>query len=245
MHGQLAGKVIILTGGAGGQGRAAARLLVSEGARLVFTDRDPSGEALSSELGSDALFLRHDIANPEHWARVVNTTVGHFGGIDGLVNNAGIAGRDRVETLTPDGLHQYFDINVVGALNGIQAVLPAMRERGGGSIVNVASTAALRATPGLAGYAISKWALRGLTRNAASELAADRIRVNLVLPGAVDVQMIKDEQAPAGKASVAAQIPLGRVARAEEIVRASLFLLSDAATYITGEELVIDGGWSI
>jgi len=243
MTGQLANKVVVLTGAAGGQGRVAARLLVAEGARVVLTDRDPDGAAVAEDLGASACYLAHDVADRDGWARVVAAANARFGGIDGLVNNAGIAGRDTVETLSAEAMTRYFAVNVIGALNGIQAVLPAMRERGAGAIVNIASISALRATPGLVGYGTSKWALRGLTRNAAAELAADRIRVNLVLPGAVDVQMIKDAEASVGKAGVAAQVPLGRVAAAEEIVRATIFLLSDAASYITGEELTVDGGW--
>lgn len=243
MSGALAGKVVILTGASGGQGRVAARLLVEEGARVVLTDRDPSGEDLAASLGPEACFLAHDVTSPDEWAGVVARCVELYGGVDGLVNNAAVAGRDGIETLSPESLRRYFEVNVIGALNGIQAVLPAMRARGKGSIVNVASISARRATPGLVGYGTSKWALRGLTRNAAAELAADRIRVNLVLPGAVDVRMIKDGEGAAGKASAARQIPLGRVATADEIVRATIFLLSDAAGYVTGEELTVDGGW--
>lgn len=243
MSAQLDGKVVILTGGAGGQGMVAARLLVQAGARVVVTDRDPAGADNASALGANAHFMAHDITDPEAWARVVAEAASRFGGVDGLVNNAAIAGRDSVESLSPDSLRRYLDVNVIGALNGMQAVLPAMRARGQGAIVNVASISALRATPGLVGYGTSKWALRGLTHNAAVEFARDRIRVNLVLPGAVDVRMIRDEAAPAGKADAATAIPLGRVAAPEEIVRATLFLLSDAASYITGEELTVDGGW--
>jgi len=243
MSGVLSGKVIVLTGAAGGQGRVAARMLVEEGARVVLTDRNPDGAEVAASLGADTNFVVHDITEPDAWTQVVGLAVSRFGGVDGLVNNAAIAGRDTVETLTAERMRAYFDVNVIGALNGIHAVLATMRARGGGSIVNVASIAARRATPGLAGYGTSKWALRGLTRNAAAELAASRIRVNLVLPGAVDVQMIRDDQAAAGKDAVARAVPMGRVATASEIVRATIFLLSDAASYITGEELTVDGGW--
>lgn len=244
MSSQLDGKVVILTGAAGGQGRIAARLLVEEGARVILTDRDPSGAKLADALGAAASFVPHDITAPDDWGRVVDTCLDRFGRIDGLVNNAAIAGRDTVESLTPETLRRYMDVNVIGALNGIQAVVPAMRRGGSGAIVNIASISALRATPGIVGYGISKWAMRGLTRNAAVELAPDRIRVNLVLPGAVEVQMIKDGTASADKDAVAGLVPLGRVARAEEIMRATIFLLSDNASYVTGEEFVVDGGWS-
>jgi 3alpha(or 20beta)-hydroxysteroid dehydrogenase len=161
-----------------------------------------------------------------------------------LINNAAIAGRDEVASMTPERLRGYFDVNVIGALNGMQAVLPAMQRRGGGAIVNIASISALRSTPGLAGYGISKWALRGLSRYAAAEFAAHRIRVNLVLPGAVNVSMVKEEAASPGKSSFAEQVPLKRLASSEEIARAALFLASDAASYVTGAELIVDGGVS-
>lgn len=241
MSGALAGKVVILTGAAGGQGRIAARLIVEAGAKLVMTDRDAGGFPAAVEIG--AVFASHDITDRSAWDRVVSTAIETFGGVDVLINNAAIAGRDTIATMPAERLARYFEVNVIGALNGIQAVLPAMRARGGGSIVNIASISALRATPGIVGYGTSKWALRGLTHNAAAELAADKVRVNLVLPGAVSVAMIKDAEAPAGKQSVAAQVPLGRVAEPEEIARTAIFLASDAASYVTGAELAVDGGW--
>jgi 3alpha(or 20beta)-hydroxysteroid dehydrogenase len=243
MSGELSGRVVILTGAAGGQGRITARLLIEAGASVVLTDRDPSGAALADELGASALFLPHDITDPEAWTGIVSAAVARFGGLDGLVNNAAIAGRDSLDSLSPDRLRAYLDVNVLGALNGVRAVLPALRARGGGSIVNIASISALRATPGLVGYGVSKWALRGLTRNAAAELASQQIRVNLVLPGAVEVSMIKDAAAAPAKSAVADQVPMGRVARCEEIARTTVFLLSEAASYTTGAELVVDGGW--
>jgi len=175
---------------------------------------------------------------------VVAAACARFGGLDVLINNAAIAGRDDVASIAPERLHGYFDVNVLGALNGMQAVLPTFKRRGGGAIVNIASISALRSTPGLAGYGISKWALRGLSRYAAAEFAAHRIRVNLVLPGAVDVSMIKDAAASPGKSNFAEQVPLKRLASSEEIARTALFLASDAASYVTGAELIVDGGIS-
>jgi 3alpha(or 20beta)-hydroxysteroid dehydrogenase len=242
--GTLTDKVLVLTGASGGQGRIAARVFAEAGARLILTDLDESGVEVANTIGPNAMFIRHDIRRREEWDGVVLAAVARFGGIDVLVNNAGIAGRDVVGTLTPERMHGYFDVNVIGALNGMQAVLPAMRARGGGAIVNICSISALRSTPGLAGYGISKWALRGLSRYAAGEFAADRVRVNLVLPGAVDVTMIKDATSGADKSAFAEQVPLKRVASSEEIARTVLFLSSDAASYVTGAELVVDGGIS-
>ncbi len=241
--GALAGKVLLLTGAAGGQGRLAARVFADAGASLVLTDREASGREVAEMIGSKAIFLQHDIREREQWNSVVATACERFGGLDVLINNAAIAGRDDVASMTPERLQGYFDVNVIGALNGMQAVLPAMQRRGG-AIVNIASISALRSTPGLAGYGISKWALRGLSRYAAAEFAVHRIRVNLVLPGAVNVSMIKDPPASHGKSNFAEQVPLKRLASSEEIARTALFLASDAASYVTGAELVVDGGVS-
>jgi 3alpha(or 20beta)-hydroxysteroid dehydrogenase len=242
--GALTDKVLVLTGAAGGQGRVAARVFAEAGARLILTDRDPSGAEVATGLGPDAVFLRHDVSIRADWDAVIAAAIERFGGIDVLINNAGIAGRDDVQSLTPERMRGYLDVNLLGALSGIQAVVPAMRARGGGSIVNICSISALRSTPGLAGYGISKWALRGLSRYAAADLAPHKVRVNLVLPGAVDVAMIKDAQSGGGKEAFARQVPLGRLARSEEIAQAALFLASDAASYVTGAELVADGGLS-
>ncbi len=245
MNGALSGKVVIVTGASGGQGRIAAQLIVEAGGTLVMTDRDTGGADIATMIGESALFVEHDVTDRVAWDRVVAAATERFGGVDVLINNAAIAGRDTIEGMPPERLARYFEVNVIGALNGIQAVLPAMRTRGAGAIVNIASISALRATPGLVGYGTSKWALGGLTRNAAAELAPDQVRVNLVLPGAVDVPMIRDAAAPAGKQYVAAQVPLGRVAEPHEIARIAIFLASDAASYVTGAELRADGGWCV
>ncbi|MBL8546432.1 MAG: SDR family oxidoreductase [Hyphomonadaceae bacterium] len=244
MAGELAGKVVIFTGAAGGQGRVAAPLLAAAGARLVLTDRDESAAAVARTIGPQALFVKHDVSDRAAWDEVVKIAVETFGGVDVLINNAGVAGRDQVQSLTPERLRSYLDVNLMGALNGMQAVLPALKARGGGAIVNVASIAALRSTPGLAGYGVSKWALRGLSRYAAAEFAADKVRVNLVLPGALDVSMITDAAAGSGKSSFAQSVPMKRVATSREIARVVLFLASDAASYVTGAELTVDGGYS-
>ncbi len=244
MAGTLSGKTVVLTGAAGGQGRVASRLIAAAGANLVLADIDETVHDVAAALGPSTIAMRHDVTSAADWKALVAKAVERFGGVDVLINNAGLAGRDSVETLTPDRLHAYFNVNVIGALNGIQAVVPVMRTRGGGAIVNVASISAMQATPGLVGYGTSKWALRGLSRNAAAELAGDKIRVNLVLPGAVDVAMIKDDAAADGKDAVARLVPLGRVAKSEEIARTVMFLASDAASYVTGAELAVDGGWT-
>ena len=143
----LAGKVVILTGAAGGQGRVASQLIADEGAKIALTDRDESGAALADAIGVDAVFMKHDVTDPTEWAHVVRAARDRFGTVDILINNAAIAGRDTIEMMTSDRLRGYIEVNVFGALNGIQAVLPAMRAGGGGAIVNIGSISALRATP--------------------------------------------------------------------------------------------------
>jgi 3alpha(or 20beta)-hydroxysteroid dehydrogenase len=244
MKGALFGKVLLLTGAAGGQGRVAARIFAEAGAQLLLTDREAVEHEWLEGLGSAAMFQIHDVRQREQWDAVVAAGIARYGRIDVLINNAGIAGHDSVATMTPARLQGYIDTNVVGALHGMQTVLPVMREQGGGAIVNIGSISALSSTPGLVGYGVSKWALRGLSRNAAAEFAPLKIRVNLVLPGAVEVSMIKDDAAAEGKQSYAERIPLRRVASCEEIAHSALFLASDAASYVTGAELVVDGGVS-
>jgi 3alpha(or 20beta)-hydroxysteroid dehydrogenase len=242
MAGMLDGKVVILTGAAGGQGKVGAALLAAEGARVILTDTNDAGASVAEQIGERAVFVHHDVSSETDWKLVAHTAVERFGGIDVLINNAGIAGYESVGSLTPARLHRYVDVNVCGALLGIQAVIPTMRLRGGGSIINVISISALRGIRGLSGYGIGKWALRGLSRYAAVDLGEERIRVNAVLPGAVDVTMVKREGSDESKAAVASQTPLKRVAHAQEIARVVLFLASDASSYMTGAEIVVDGG---
>ncbi|MDX2276916.1 MAG: glucose 1-dehydrogenase [Hyphomonadaceae bacterium] len=237
-------KVVILTGAAGGLGQAAARIFADAGAKLVLTDRNADGAAVAQSFGAQAVFVRHDVSVREAWDAVVAAACGAFGGVDVLINNAGIAGRDSVESLTAERLRGYLDVNLIGAMNGMQAVAEIMRRRGGGSIINIASISALASTPNLTGYGVSKWALRGLSRYAAAEFAGSGIRVNLVLPGALEVAMIKDASASSGKSNFAESVPLKRLASAEEVARVMLFLASDAASYVTGAELTVDGGYT-
>ncbi|WP_157218945.1 SDR family NAD(P)-dependent oxidoreductase [Flavisphingomonas formosensis] len=237
----LDGKVAIITGGSRGQGAAEARLFLAEGASVVLTDLNPDGAALAEELGERAAFLTHDVADRAGWAKVVETAESRFGRIDILINNAGITGYEPIDQITPERMQRYMDIHVHGALYGIQAVLPAMR-RQGGAVVNVASTAALRGYPTYVGYGVSKWAMRGLTRYAAHDLVADGIRINTILPGGIDTPMLNQAEGAALIDAARNAVPMKRFGIAEEIARVALFLVSDASSYMTGAELVVDGG---
>ncbi|MFD7323471.1 glucose 1-dehydrogenase [Streptomyces sp. NPDC059875] len=232
------GKVVIVTGAARGQGAAEARLLVAAGARVVCTDvREEEGRAVAAELGDAGVFVRHDVTSAEDWREVASAAVTAYGRIDALVNNAALWRTAPVESETYENFELLLRVNLLGPFLGIQAVVPALREAGGGSIVNVSSTAGLVGIPGHAAYGSSKFGLRGLTRSSALDLARYGIRVNSVHPGAVDTPMTA---AVAGRDW--SHVPLGRMGRAEEVGELIAFLVSDASSYMTGAEFTVDGG---
>jgi 3alpha(or 20beta)-hydroxysteroid dehydrogenase len=244
--GRLAGKTAIVTGAAQGMGAETARIFAEQGARVVLMDiQSDRGGALARDIGSPAVFAEGDVRREADWARTVATACARFGGVDILVNNAGIWNVATLETLKRENLQEMLDVNLFGVVLGMQAVIPSMRERGGGSIVNISSVAGLQGTNGLAAYAASKWAVRGVTKVAAMELGLHGIRVNSIHPGGVDTPMSN----PNGIArsvidGYMKHVPLRRIAGPEEIARMSLFLASDEASYVNGTELVVDGGWA-
>ena len=237
------GKVVLISGGARGQGAAEARMLVAEGARVVLGDvLEAEGQRLAAELGGAALFLRQDVTVQADWARMVEAAE-RLGGLHGLVNNAGIY---RPATLleTDAALYeQHVRINQFGCFLGMKAVVPAMERAGGGSIVNISSVAGLQGSPGAFAYSATKWALRGMTKSAAVDLAARGIRVNSVHPGPIDTEMLK-VRTPEENARRLELVPMRRQGTAEEVAQLVLFLLSDDSAYITGAEIAIDGAAS-
>ena len=236
---RLEGRTIIITGAAQGQGAAEARACVAEGAAVVATDVDDErGEALAAEIG--ATYFHLDVASDEQWASVVGATVERHGRLDGLVNNAGIFAAQPMLDADPAMTERIWEINQLGTWSGMRHVAPAMADSGGGSIVNISSIAAMGGYPAAA-YTASKWAVRGMTKTAAKEFAAMGIRVNSVHPGIVDTAMLEGTP-PERKAQLAASVPLGRVGTVDDIVGPVLFLLSDESAYMTGAELVVDGG---
>jgi 3alpha(or 20beta)-hydroxysteroid dehydrogenase len=242
--GQLEGKVAIITGAGRGQGLAEAKLFIKEGALVVATDVVPeAGEAIG-RLGEKAAFFHHDVVSESAWAEVVAATLSRFGRIDILVNNAGIYQPASLQDTDRVALERHIQINQVGPFLGMRAVLDAMRDGGGGSIVNISSVAAFKGLPGQIAYSTTKWALRGMTKSAASDLAPFGIRVNSVHPGLIDTPMIADISQE--KLSFfSSLIPLGRPGKAPEVATAVLWLASDASSYVTGAELAVDGGTSL
>ena len=240
--GRLQGKVAIVTGAARGMGEAHARLFIAEGARVVLTDvLEAEGHAVVQALGEDARFVRHDVSDARGWEVVVAEALKAFGRLDVLVNNAATYDPKPLVETSAEALTRHFQVNVLGAMLGMQAVVEPMRAAGGGSIVNISSISGVRHIPGQVAYATSKWALRGMSGCAAAELGRVGVRVNTIFPGITDTAMIAlnpAEQNEYGERLV----PLSRRAQPAEVSEAVLFLASDAASYVNGAELHVDGG---
>ena len=256
--GQIDGKVALVTGGANGIGAAIARTFAREGGSIVLTDLDDArGEALAAELvqtGARALYLQQDVTDERRWPQVIDAVAERFGRLDALVANAGIAIRGPIVDMTlADWRHQQA-VNLDGVFLAFKHAVPLMRRSGGGSIVMMSSVAGLRGAPGLAGYCATKGGVRLFAKAAAMECATagDHIRVNSVHPGiiATDIwsRMVNGggnerRNAPLDPHELAAvATPLGFAGAAEDIANGVLFLVSDASRYMTGSELVIDGG---
>lgn len=245
MH-ALAGKVAIITGAARGQGAAAARLFVAEGARVVVADvLDEVGKELADSLGDTALYRHLDVSSEDDWASVVGEAVETLGGVDVLVNNAGILGFAALPDMPLADYLRIVNVNQVGAFLGMRAVAKPMMAAGHGSIVNISSVEGLSGMPYLTAYTSTKFAIRGMTKVAALELGPHGIRVNSVHPGMIETDMVKEaaglgvDLAPAAK-----RIALKRMGQPEDIAEVVLFLASDRSAYVTGAELAADGGAS-
>jgi 3alpha(or 20beta)-hydroxysteroid dehydrogenase len=238
--GRLSGKVAIITGAAGGQGEAEARLFVAEGAQVMITDVQDQVEQVAADLGDAAAFLKHDVADAAAWAEVVAETLRRFGKVDGLVNNAAIFNPKPLIETTAAELEQHFRVNQLGVFLGMQAVIAPMQAAGAGSIVNIASVSGLRNIPGQYAYAMSKWAVRGMTGNAAAELTRLGIRVNGVYPGLINTPMLAGNSEETN-ARFARSVPIGRMAEPGEVAEVVAFLISDASSYVSGAEIAVDG----
>jgi 3alpha(or 20beta)-hydroxysteroid dehydrogenase len=243
--GRLDGRVALITGGARGQGAADARLFAAEGAHVVIGDvLDAAGAGVANEIGEHARYYHHDVTEPEGWSNIVAAALDDFGKLDILVNNAGIFNWTPLATTTAKEYMRFVGINQIGVFLGMQAVIDPMTANGQGSIINVASHDAMTGRSGKIAYQATKWAVRGMTKGAAVELAPFGIRVNSIHPGSVDTPMLDEIMAetPVTKAMVAASIPTGRITSAEDIANLALFLASDESRQCNGAEFVIDGG---
>lgn len=240
----LSGKAVVITGGARGLGAAAARAVVDGGGRVLITDvLEAEGAEAAAELGAAARFLRHDVTSEADWRAALDHVLAEFGRFDGLVNNAGIATGQFLEHESVEHFRRVVEVNLTGTFIGMKTAIPLLRANGGGSIVNVSSAAGLTGLALTAGYGASKWGVRGLSKIGAVELAEARIRVNSVHPGMTLTPMTAPVGIRAGEGNYPGA-PLGRVGVPEEIAAAVAFLLSDAASYTTGAELAVDGGWT-
>ncbi|HTU00241.1 MAG TPA: SDR family oxidoreductase [Candidatus Sulfotelmatobacter sp.] len=247
----MTGKVAIVTGGASGIGEATCRLFARERIRglLIADVNEARGRALEAELqaaGADARFRLLDVSREPEWAGTMADVLARYGRLDVLVNNAGRGGpiiRPPVEATTEEGLDVSFAVNAKGMLFGMKHAIPAMRRGGGGSIVNVISVYAMVGDVLATAYAVSKGAARALTRTAAVQYAAENIRVNGVFPGFVETPMTRELHAQPGVREHRLSLtPIGRLATPLDIAHGILFLASDESSYMTGSELVIDGG---
>ena len=244
--GKLDGQVALISGAARGQGEAQARLFAREGAAVVLGDvLEAEGRQVAESIidtGGQAMFRNLDVTDQSGWSEVVGQAMEQFGGLNILINNAGILRAGTIEDSTLEEYLEVIDINQVGVWLGIRAAIEPMREAGGGCIVNVSSTAGYEGYAGLSGYVSSKFAVRGITKVAALELAPYNIRVNSVHPGQIDTPMVRDPRiggSPEGEISVTS--PIARAGLPEEVAKMMLFIAADA-TYSTGAEFQIDGG---
>ena len=246
--GRLDGKVALISGGARGQGAEEARLMAREGAKVVFGDiLDDQGKQVEAEIteaGLDGTYVHLDVTRESEWESAVDTAVSKYGGLHILVNNAGILIRKSIEETTEEEWDRIMGINVKGVFLGTKHAIPAMRSSGGGSIVNISSTAGLVGSlEGSPSYTATKGAVRLFTKATAIQHAKDGIRCNSVHPGPIDTEMIRDTMTdPDRWAARMRRLPMGRVGTAMDIAFGVLYLASDEASFVTGTELVIDGG---
>lgn len=247
---RLAGKVALVSGGARGMGATEARLFAREGANVVIGDvLEDEGRQTAAEInaaGGKALFVRLDVTSEASWQQAIETAVNQFGKLDILVNNAGISIKGRVEDTSVEDWNRVMDINAKGVFLGTKAAIPAMRRAGGGSIINISSQLGLVGVDNSSPqYQASKGAVRLLTKATAMQYAGEGIRANSVHPGPIATPMTAERRAdPDYFKLTVSRIPLGRYGQPEDVAYGVLYLASDESSFVTGSELVIDGGWT-
>ena len=246
--GRLDGKVVLISGGARGQGALETELFASEGARVVFGDvLGDEGQAVErriSESGGEAVYVHLDVTSDADWEDAVHTAEGRFGRLDVLVNNAGIANADPIEDTSEELWDRIMAVNTKGVFLGTRKALPALRRAGGGSIINISSIAGIlgRALTGSA-YSASKGAVRTFTKTTAIQHASEGIRCNSIHPGPVDTPMLSGiSDNPEVLRQRTSEVPLGRLGQSRDVAYGALYLASDESAWVTGIELIIDGG---
>ena len=241
--GRLDGKVALITGGARGQGAQEAQLFASEGAAVVITDvLDDDGKQTAAAIGERATYHHHDVTREADWSSVVDAVIAEHGQLDVLVNNAGILQIAPLMMTSEEDYRRVIDVNQVGVFLGMKAVVPHMVERQSGSIINVSSVAGLMGTPGMIAYGASKWAVRGMTKAVALEVASFGVRVNSIHPGIIETPMLDEFERWGIMPQVMQRVPVARKADPIEVARLALYLASDDSAYSTGSEFVVDGG---
>jgi 3alpha(or 20beta)-hydroxysteroid dehydrogenase len=241
--GRLDAKVALITGGARGQGAQEARLFAAEGAHVVITDvLDDEGKQTASDIGDQATYHHHDVTSEADWTGIVESVIAEHGQLDVLVNNAGILAIAPLVMTTEEEYRRVIDVNQVGVFLGMKAVVPHMVERQHGSIINISSVAGLMGSPGMIAYGASKWAVRGMTKSVALEVAPFGVRVNSIHPGIIETPMLEEFEKWGVMGAVMERVPVGRKAEASEVANLALYLASDESAYSTGSEFVVDGG---
>lgn len=241
----LKDKIAIVTGGASGMGAAYAKRFIEEGARVIFTDiNEELGTAYQVELGNQAEFYKHDVADEQQWKDLASLVKEKYGHVDVLVNNAGIGGNKPILDFPVDLYMRVVSVDQVSVLLGMKYIGGLMAKQGSGSIINIASTSGLDGQIFGAAYCSAKWAVRALSKTGALEFAKYNVRVNCLLPGFVDTPLVSAPEYAQLRANYETTIPLGRAGKVSEIAKACLFLASDMSSYCNGTELVVDGGLS-
>ena len=247
---RLEGKVAFVSGGARGMGAAEARLFAKEGAKVaigdVLEDEGRKVEAEINETGGEAIFVRLDVTSESEWQDAIAATVARFGKLDVLVNNAGVGAHGKVEDTTVEEWDRVMDINAKGVFLGTKAAIPEMRKAGGGSIINISSQLGLVGTDNSSPqYQASKGAVRLLTKATAIQYASEGIRANSVHPGPIVTPMTEASRADSEREKLMlSRIPLDRYGQPDDVAYGVLYLASDESSFVTGSELVIDGGWT-
>ncbi|WP_417620281.1 SDR family oxidoreductase [Parasphingorhabdus sp.] len=240
---RLEGKIAIITGGSTGQGASHARRIVAEGGKVMIGDiQDEAGEALAEEIGDNAIYQHLDVTSEESWQDALTATKETFGLPTVLVNNAGITCHQPIVGQDLDKFQAVLGVSLTGTMLGIKVIAPAMKEAGGGSIINLSSVSGLQGFTTTGAYCAAKWGVRGLSRVAALELGRDKIRVNVICPGPIDTPMlakvdVHDEEMWKGR-------PIQRVGRPDEISNMVVFLASEESSFSTGADFIADGGVS-